>query len=164
MSHEAGLRKVVTESRPGLPDQTSRRLHALEHSWVKHHWMPPLPRHTPRSRSKKKQNAKFRTKKRHPLLPPASSTDEKLHNIFIVKICLKRTSLMVQWFQWLGIHLPMQTTWVRSLVQEDPTCLRAAKPTCHNYWSPGTWSLCSATRETTARSPHIAMNSSSCSP
>ena len=38
--------------------------------------------------------------------------------------------------QWLRIHLPMQGTWVQSLVWEDPTCLRATKPLCHNYWSP----------------------------
>ena len=35
--------------------------------------------------------------------------------------------------QWLRIHLPMQGTWVRALVWEDPTCLRATKPICHNY-------------------------------
>ena len=34
------------------------------------------------------------------------------------KICYK-ASLVVQW---LRIHLPMQRTWVRALVQEDPTC------------------------------------------
>ena len=33
-----------------------------------------------------------------------------------------RTSLVVQG---LGNHLPMQVTWVQSLVQEDPKCLRA---------------------------------------
>ena len=38
--------------------------------------------------------------------------------------------------QWLRIHLPMQGTWVQSLVWEDPTCPRATKPLCHNYWSP----------------------------
>ena len=37
--------------------------------------------------------------------------------------------------QWLGICLPMQGTRVRSLVQEDPTCRRAAKPVHHNYWA-----------------------------
>ena len=26
-------------------------------------------------------------------------------------------------------------TWVRSLVREDPTCYRTAKPVCHNHWS-----------------------------
>ena len=36
-----------------------------------------------------------------------------------------RTSLVVQW---LGIHLPMQGTWVLSLVREDSTCLRATEP------------------------------------
>ena len=36
--------------------------------------------------------------------------------------------------QWIRIHLPTQGTQVRSLVQEYSTCLRATKPTCHNYW------------------------------
>ena len=35
------------------------------------------------------------------------------------------TSLVVQW---LRIGLPMQGKWVRSLVQEDPTCYGATKP------------------------------------
>ena len=43
------------------------------------------------------------------------------------------TSLVAQW---LRIHLPMQGTWVRALVREDPTCGRATKPMRHNYWSP----------------------------
>ena len=29
----------------------------------------------------------------------------------------------------------MQGTQVQALVQEDPTCRRAAKPMCHNYWA-----------------------------
>ena len=41
----------------------------------------------------------------------------------------KRTSLVVQW---LRIHLPMQGTWVSSLVQKDSTCCKAAKLTHHN--------------------------------
>ena len=40
------------------------------------------------------------------------------------------TSLVVQW---LRIHLPMQGTWVQSLVREDPTCHGATKPVRHNY-------------------------------
>ena len=35
--------------------------------------------------------------------------------------------------QWLRIRLPMQGTWVRALVREDPTCRGAAKPVSHNY-------------------------------
>ena len=35
--------------------------------------------------------------------------------------------------QWLTIHLPVQGTRVRALVQEDPTCRGATKPVCHNY-------------------------------
>ena len=42
------------------------------------------------------------------------------------------TSLVAQW---LRIHLPMQGTCVRALVWEDPTCRRATKPVCHNYWA-----------------------------
>ena len=34
-------------------------------------------------------------------------------------------SLMAHWRR---SHLPMQETWVQSLVWEDPTCLRATKP------------------------------------
>ena len=32
------------------------------------------------------------------------------------------------WFKWLRIHLPVQRTQVRSLVQEDPTFCGVAKP------------------------------------
>ena len=35
--------------------------------------------------------------------------------------------------QWLRIRLPMQGTWVRALVREDPTCHGATKPLRHNY-------------------------------
>ena len=33
--------------------------------------------------------------------------------------------------QWLRVRLPMQGTWVRALVQEDPTCRGAAGPVSH---------------------------------
>ena len=35
--------------------------------------------------------------------------------------------------QGIGICVPMQGTWVRSLVREDPTCHRAAKLVHHDY-------------------------------
>ena len=35
--------------------------------------------------------------------------------------------------QRLRICLPMQGTWVRALVREDPTCHGATKPVHHNY-------------------------------
>ena len=79
----------------------------------------------------------------------------------------------------------MQETWVQSLVQEDPTCLRAAKPVHRNYWacmcsragelplrSPDAsatevctpQSPCSAPREaTTTRSPHTTIRDWPCS-
>ena len=47
-----------------------------------------------------------------------------------IKNDLVGTSLMAQW---LRIRLPMQETWVQSLVQEDPTCRGATKPVRHNY-------------------------------
>ena len=57
----------------------------------------------------------------------------------------------------------MQGTQVRSLVWEDPTCRRTAKPARHNCWaympqllSLSVWSPCSATREATATKPLLA--------
>ena len=35
--------------------------------------------------------------------------------------------------QCIGIYLPMQGTWVQSVVPVDPMCLRATKPMSHNY-------------------------------
>ena len=40
------------------------------------------------------------------------------------------TSLGVQW---LRIYLPIQGTWVESLVWEDSTCRGASKAVRHNY-------------------------------
>ena len=63
------------------------------------------------------------------------------------------------WLSGKKVCLPMQETWVRSLVQEDLTCCRATKPVDHNYWAcapgPGShshWSahassLCSAKKK-----------------
>ena len=51
--------------------------------------------------------------------------------------------------QWIRICLPIQETWVWSLVQEDPICHGITKPMRHHYWAcvlePGdhsSWSLC----------------------
>ena len=41
-----------------------------------------------------------------------------------------RASLVAQW---LRVCLPVQGTWVRALVWEDPTCRGAAGPVSHNY-------------------------------
>ena len=43
-----------------------------------------------------------------------------------------RASLVAQW---LGICLPVQGTWVRALVGEDPTCRGAAGPVSHGCWA-----------------------------
>ena len=44
--------------------------------------------------------------------------------------------------QWLEICLAMWSTWIQSLLWEDPTCCRAAEPTSQNYWAhvPHYWS------------------------
>ena len=41
-----------------------------------------------------------------------------------------RASLVAQW---LRIRLPTKGTWVRALVQEDPTCCGATKLVRYNY-------------------------------
>ena len=51
---------------------------------------------------------------------------------WILKMPQGGTFLVVQW---LRIHLPMQGTRVRSMVQEDPTCHRTTKSMPHNYWT-----------------------------
>ena len=38
--------------------------------------------------------------------------------------------------QWVRIYLAMQGTQVRSMIQEDPTCLGGLKPKQNNYWDP----------------------------
>ena len=43
---------------------------------------------------------------------------------------MKGASLVAQW---LRIRLPMQRTWVRALVWEDPTCRGATRPVSHKY-------------------------------
>ena len=53
-----------------------------------------------------------------------------LHIVPQLKYIPRGTSLVAQL---LRIHLPMQGTRVRSLVQEDPTCCGATKPVRHNY-------------------------------
>ena len=46
---------------------------------------------------------------------------------------MKNKSMASLVVQWLRICLAMQGTPVQSLVQEDPTCHRATKPTHHSY-------------------------------
>ena len=48
------------------------------------------------------------------------------------KTAFPGTSLVVQWIR---ICLPVQGTWVWSLVQEDPTGCRVTWPSSHNYLS-----------------------------
>ena len=49
--------------------------------------------------------------------------------------CQKKSHRASLLAQWLRICLPMQGTWVRALVWEDPTCCGTTKSVCHNYWA-----------------------------
>ena len=61
--------------------------------------------------------------------------------------------------QWLRVCLPMQGTWVRALVWEDPTCRRATGPVSHNYWACAS-GACAPQREAAiVRGPRTAMKS-----
>ena len=51
-------------------------------------------------------------------------------DIMLSKRSQSQASLVAQW---LRICLPMQVTWVRALVWEDPTCRGATRPVSHNY-------------------------------
>ena len=64
-------------------------------------------------------------------LKPAEGQWWNIH--IVLKTRVKAGASLV--VQWLRIRLPMQKTWVRSLVREDPTCCGATKPTRHNYWA-----------------------------
>ncbi|KAJ8780720.1 hypothetical protein J1605_000763 [Eschrichtius robustus] len=71
-----------------------------------------------------------------PSLPASTSSDECSENCFLVM--RKGGDMWNCWgaflvVQWLRICLPMQGTWVRALVWEDPTCHGATKPMQHNY-------------------------------
>ena len=52
--------------------------------------------------------------------------------VLTFKIILLGVSLVAHW---LRIRLPRQGTRGRALFREDPTCFRATKPVCHNYWA-----------------------------
>ena len=77
--------------------------------------------------------------KNHMILSTDAHTHTKKHlqNFFMTKLLKKlcienmylRSSLVVQK---LRICLQMLGTWVRSLIQEVPTCLRATNPVCYN--------------------------------
>ena len=76
------------------------------------------------------------------------SPREDAHGTVVLKIW-NRASLVAQW---LRSRLPMQGTRVRALAWEDPTCHRAAKPVCHNYWA---WALEPASHNYWAHVPQL---------
>ena len=48
------------------------------------------------------------------------------------------------WSEWLRICLAVQGTWLRALLQDNPTCYRATNSMCHDSWAsapePTCWS------------------------
>ena len=62
-----------------------------------------------------------------------------LSPIFLYHISIFFNQKSMSWaslvIYWLRIHLWIQRTQVRSLVQEDPTCCRITMPVHRNYWS-----------------------------
>ena len=60
----------------------------------------------------------------------------------------------------MRVCLPMQGTWVRALVWEDPTCRRATKPAEPQLLNLRVWSPCSTTGEAaTVTGPRTTMKS-----
>ena len=49
----------------------------------------------------------------------------------------------------------MQRILVRSLVQEDPTCCRAAEPMHYNYWSPPSLEITLHNEKALQREAHV---------
>ena len=64
----------------------------------------------------------------HPTISTLSQERGRSDNSVRNRSC--RTSLVAQW---LRICLPMQGTWVRSMVWGDSTCHGATKPVYQNY-------------------------------
>ena len=88
----------------------------------------PPPRHI--SRKDENSNSK---RYMHPIVH--SSIIYNSQDMETIQVPINRwlgASLVVQW---LRIHLPMQGTWVRALVQEDSTCRGATESMHHNYWA-----------------------------
>ena len=71
--------------------------------------------------------------------------------------------------QWTGICLPMQGTWVQSLVRKHSTCCRTMKPASCNFWAnilqllKSTHPRARAPQDAAVRSPCTATKSSPCS-
>ena len=87
-----------------------------------------------------------------PSQPGASTSTHQCHGLgsflsvsftciicWAVAVTLSEVSKMARTYFPVGtvvrMCLPVQRTRVQSLVQEDPTCLRAAKHMCHDYWA-----------------------------
>ena len=63
----------------------------------------------------------------------ANQTTMRYHLTPVRMAIIKKTTGTSLVAQWLRLWLPMQGTWLRALVQEDPECRGATKPVRHNY-------------------------------
>ena len=72
-------------------------------------------------------------------------------NQTLFSLCSKPVGKQMQAYDWglpwwlrgKELTCQWQETRARSLVQEDPVCLRAAEPTHHNYWAHAPWACAS---------------------
>ena len=70
------------------------------------------------------------------LVPTFASEDITNKVLPVMRSCRKRNIGASRVAQWWRIPLPMQETWVPSLIHEDHKCHVAARPlTCHSCWA-----------------------------
>ena len=87
--------------------------------------------HTLSHTQEKKRKSNPSTTLKMVIKPQEERTREECRKKDLEKQTENRASFVSQWYL---IHLPVLETWVRSLVQEDPTCVGTTNPMRHNYW------------------------------
>ena len=147
--HSAGTRwpRVITSSKTGSNIVLDRHSNQASHSafvmvHVKHQldWVKRCPDSQYNMISgcvwvcfqKRQVFESLELSKEKPLSPGWEGIIHSFEGLRRTKRWRKWTSLVVQR---LGARLPVQGTWVQSLVWEDSTCRAATKPECHNYWA-----------------------------
>ena len=128
--HYCSLNYRMPRSLVAYPPNTSHTLHApgppvSSHRFPKHSWRKQSPSHwDPVNKALRKSTAWGLTGSR------PSARQER--NVVKKK---KNKCRDFPGFQGLRIHLPKQGTWLRSLVQKDPTCPAVTKSQSHNCWA-----------------------------
>ena len=132
----------------------------MKHKKEKHHRKPP--NQNSRQKHKKKKQWRYRAIRKSKIKPNShlSRNILNVHGFNSSKGRLVGASLVVHW---LKIHLLMQWTWVQSLFQEEPTCLRAAKPMDHSYGA-GAPEPMNLRERSPCNEKHTSTKSGPCSP